>query len=163
MDGRRSILIVEDESDIRSILKEILSDEGFEVCEAKDGQEGLEHLRSRTFDMVISDIRMPKMDGLEFLQHSRGLHLTVPFVFLTAFNDSDNTAEALRLGAFDFIRKPFNHNHVVAVAYRALDAGHRMKLIKQEIAQLDEKSRTVIEKNEKLISLLRVDNNTKRA
>lgn len=101
------ILLVDDEKPVRQFLGQLLEHFGYEVATAADGQEALEKLEEeRPFDLVITDLRMPRLDGLELLKAIRKRPNPPPVVLLTAFADMDTAVEAFQLGAADFINKP---------------------------------------------------------
>ncbi len=100
------ILVVDDEEGVRSFLAESLEMDGHHVEEAANGQEALERLRSRSFDLVLTDLRMPGMDGLELLQKVLAEQPEVEFIVLTAHGNVENAVQAMKLGAFDYIQKP---------------------------------------------------------
>jgi two-component system response regulator FlrC len=100
------ILVVDDEEGVRSFLAESLEIDGHHVEEAANGQEALERLRSRSFDLVLTDLRMPGMDGLELLQKVLAEQPEVEFIVLTAHGNVENAVQAMKLGAFDYIQKP---------------------------------------------------------
>ncbi len=100
------ILVVDDEEGVRSFLAESLEIDGHHVEEAANGQEALERLRARSFDLVLTDLRMPGMDGLELLQKVLAEQPEVEFIVLTAHGNVENAVQAMKLGAFDYIQKP---------------------------------------------------------
>jgi two-component system response regulator FlrC len=100
------ILVVDDEEGVRSFLAESLEIDGHQVEEAANGHEALERLRSRSFDLVLTDLRMPGMDGLELLQKVQAEQPEVEFIVLTAHGNVENAVQAMKLGAFDYIQKP---------------------------------------------------------
>jgi two-component system response regulator AtoC len=102
------ILVVDDEESLRHMLSLFLSKEGFNVWTAPSGQEGLDALKRETFDICVTDIRMPGMDGLAFIQDAQRLGPAAPtFIAMSAYGDKQLAVEALRRGAFDYISKPF--------------------------------------------------------
>lgn len=115
------ILIVDDEKSIRSTLREILEYEKFKVEEAKDGEEGLEMLRNGSYDLVLCDIKMPKMDGLELLQKAMEEGLDSPFIMISAHGTIDSAVEATKKGAFDFLQKPLDLNRLLVTLRNAMD------------------------------------------
>jgi YesN/AraC family two-component response regulator len=112
MSDKNLILVVDDEEDIREILGMQIEELEFEWIGAPNGQEALEILKTEPVDVVISDVTMPKMNGIDFLRNCRLNGYEYPFIVLTG-NGTKNTAmEALRLGAFDFLEKPFDPSHM---------------------------------------------------
>jgi two-component system, NtrC family, nitrogen regulation response regulator NtrX len=115
------ILIVDDEKSIRFTLREILEYEKFKVDEAKDGEEGLEMLKQGSYDLVLCDIKMPKMDGLELLQKAIEEGVESPFIMISAHGTIDSAVEATKKGAFDFLQKPLDLNRLLVTLRNALD------------------------------------------
>lgn len=107
MNGSRTLLIVDDEEGIRDLLLYELRNCGAELLTADTGRSALSLIQSRSPCLVISDINMPEMTGLELLKEVRGQGLHTPFIFLTAFGDKEKAIAAFRLGAVDFIDKPY--------------------------------------------------------
>ena len=97
------ILVIDDEKSIRNTLKEILSYEGYEVTEAQDGSEGIKLVEKEKFDIILSDIKMPKMDGIEVLEKLQELAPETPVVMISGHGNIDTAVEAIRKGAFDAI------------------------------------------------------------
>ena len=118
-----TILIVDDEANLRKTLAEILSARGYSILEADDGASAVELLRTVTPDLIFSDWKMPRMGGEEFLQHLRSQPslASVPVIVVTAYGSSHSAIEAVRLGAYDFVTKPFDLDEIVLTAERALD------------------------------------------
>lgn len=120
------ILVVEDQELVRSFLQAALTKRGFEVAGAVDGLAAAEALESEAYDVVLSDIKMPRMDGIELLRHILGHYPLTPVILLTAFASIENAVEAMRSGAFDYLPKPITDldqfEYVVkrAVAHRSL-------------------------------------------
>ncbi len=121
--SKGSVLIVDDEESIRRFLKGVLQDEGFEVTEAADGEQARRILEKREFNLVISDLKMGRMGGLELLTWLRGTGDQTPFIILTAYGSIPTAVEAMRLGALDFLEKPLPGPQTVrALARKAMDA-----------------------------------------
>jgi two-component system, NtrC family, nitrogen regulation response regulator NtrX len=123
------ILVVDDEADIRGLLKEILTEEGYEVEVAADATEARTARATRTFDLVLLDIWMPDTDGITLLREwsvSDGHHC--PVVMMSGHGTVETAVEATRLGAFDFVEKPLSLTKLLRTVERALDAGHRKRL-----------------------------------
>nr|WP_297308425.1 sigma-54 dependent transcriptional regulator [uncultured Flavobacterium sp.] len=117
------ILIIEDEAAIRRVLSKILSEESddYIVFEAEDGLQGLEKIKSEDFDLVICDIKMPKMDGEEVLQEAKKIKPEIPFVMISGHGDLETAVNTMRLGAFDYISKPPDLNRLLNTVRNALD------------------------------------------
>ncbi|PWJ40855.1 sigma-54-dependent transcriptional regulator [Sediminitomix flava] len=122
------ILIIDDEKSIRYTLREILEFEGYKVEEAKDGEEGLEKLALNDFDICLSDVKMPKMDGLTVLEKAMGLGKNTEFIMISAHANIDMAVEATKKGAYDFIQKPVELNRLLLAVRNALD---KSKLVKK--------------------------------
>jgi len=118
-----SILIIDDEANLRKTLAEILRARGYTIQEADDGASAIELLGTFIPDLIFSDWKMPKVGGQEFLQyiHTQPELAPVPVIVMTAYGSSHSAIEAMRLGAYDFITKPFDLDEIVVTAERALD------------------------------------------
>jgi len=128
------ILIIDDEQTIRNTLREILEYEKYEVEEAKNGEEGLDLLRKKKFDVVLCDIKMPKMDGMEVLDKV----LDVPFIMISAHGTIETAVDATKKGAFDFIQKPPDLNRLLISVRNALDRSdlvQETKVLKKKISR----------------------------
>lgn len=133
---QRKLLIVDDEEGIREIVQDLASEITNNIVTASNGKEALEIVKLGGIDAIISDVSMPVMSGLEFLSSLRELGYETPFVILTGYGDSKCIAEALRLGATDFIDKPFNDEKLLQVLDYSLDLGTVMKQIDLEIQEI---------------------------
>jgi two-component system, NtrC family, nitrogen regulation response regulator NtrX len=115
------ILILDDEKSIRTTLREILEYEKFEVEEAKDGEEGLNMLKTNQFDIVLCDIKMPKMDGIEVLEKAKEQNIDTQFIMISAHGAIETAVDATKKGAFDFIQKPPDLNRLLLTIRNALE------------------------------------------
>ncbi|TRW23257.1 sigma-54-dependent Fis family transcriptional regulator [Flavobacterium zepuense] len=117
------ILIIEDEAAIRRVLGKILSEENdtYKVEEAEDGQMGLEKIKNDDYDLVLCDIKMPKMDGVEVLEAVKKIKPEIPFVMISGHGDLETAINTMRLGAFDYISKPPDLNRLLNTVRNALD------------------------------------------
>ncbi len=115
------ILVVDDEKSIRDALSDILSEEKYEVVSAGDGEEGFSKLMDEKIDLVLCDIQMPKMDGMELLQKVNDEGVDVPFIMISAHGTIDTAVEATKKGAYDFIQKPPDLNRILLTVRHALD------------------------------------------
>jgi len=117
------ILIIEDEAAIRRVLGKILTEESndYEVIEASDGLEGINKIKDEDYDLVLCDIKMPKMDGVEVLEAARKIKPEIPMVMISGHGDLDTAVNTMRLGAFDYISKPPDLNRLLNTVRNALD------------------------------------------
>ena len=117
------ILIIEDEAAIRRVLSKILSEESdsYEVEEAEDGLDGLEKIKKDDFGLILCDIKMPKMDGVEVLEAVKTIKPEIPVVMISGHGDLDTAVNTMRLGAFDYISKPPDLNRLLNTVRNALD------------------------------------------
>ncbi|MFN8243468.1 MAG: sigma-54 dependent transcriptional regulator [Ferruginibacter sp.] len=116
-----TILIIDDEKAIRKTLSEILSYEGYKIEEAGDGEEGLKKFGEKNFDLVLCDIKMPKLDGIEFLEKAKEINADVPVIMISGHGNIDTAVEAVKKGAFDYISKPPDLNRLLITLRNALD------------------------------------------
>ncbi len=116
-----SILIIDDEKSIRASLKDILEYEKYKVEEAENGEEGLEMIKQNNYNIVLCDIKMPKMDGMEVLEKAMELGKDMQFIMISAHGTIETAVEATRMGAFDFIQKPPDLNRLLVTLRNALD------------------------------------------
>ncbi|MES2432045.1 MAG: sigma-54 dependent transcriptional regulator [Bacteroidota bacterium] len=116
-----NILIIDDEKAIRKTLAEILSYEGYKIDEAADGDEGLKKFSSAAYDVVLCDVKMPKMDGIEFLDKARQINPDVPIIIISGHGNIETAVEAVKKGAFDYISKPPDLNRLLITLRNALE------------------------------------------
>ena len=134
------ILIIEDEEPIRRVLVRILTEEDrqYEITEAIDGKKGFDLLQKGTFDLVLCDIKMPNMDGIEVLQKANSKIISTPFIMLTGHGNVETAVEAMKLGAYDFISKPPDLNRLLTSVRHALEnklLRNENKKLKRKVAQ----------------------------
>ncbi|MFN6946200.1 MAG: sigma-54-dependent transcriptional regulator [Cytophagaceae bacterium] len=115
------ILIIDDEKSIRSTLKEILEYEGYKVEEAKDGEEGFSMIKKNDYDVVLCDIKMPNMDGMEVLEKTLELGKDLQFIMISAHGTIETAVDATKKGAYDFLQKPPDLNRLLLTVKNALD------------------------------------------
>jgi DNA-binding NtrC family response regulator len=125
------ILVIDDDRPIRSTLKEILEFEKFEVVDAENGEEGLQEVAKNAFDLILCDIKMPKIDGLEVLQKVQESHPETPVVMISGHGDIETAVAAIKQGAFDFIAKPLDLNRLLVTVRNALDRNELVEETKQ--------------------------------
>ncbi len=118
--SRKSILVVDDEKSQREILEMILSDEGYDVTTASSGEAAMKFVESRRFDLVLTDLKMTGMTGLDLLKQLTDYDKSIIVLLLTAHGTVDSAVDALRLGAFDYLQKPYDREHLLETISRAL-------------------------------------------
>jgi two-component system, NtrC family, nitrogen regulation response regulator NtrX len=132
------ILLIDDERFIRSSLREILEYENYEVVEAQDGAEGLQKIRDEEFDLVLCDIKMPILDGLDVLEQVKQLERVPQFIMISAHGTIETAVEATKKGAFDFIPKPPDLNRLLLTVRNALEKKHLVtetKVLKKKLSK----------------------------
>lgn len=134
------ILIVEDEAAIRRVLVKILSEENdaYQVDEAEDGVAGLEKIKNNDYDLVLCDIKMPKMDGVEVLEEVKKIKPEIPMVMISGHGDMETAIQTMRLGAFDYISKPPDLNRLLNTVRNALDKKQLVvenKILKKKVSK----------------------------
>ena len=116
-----NILIIDDEKAIRKTLSEILSFEGYRIEEAADGEEGLKKFGEKSYDVVLCDIKMPKLDGIEFLEKAKEINPDIPIIMISGHGNIDTAVEAVKKGAFDYISKPPDLNRLLITLRNAAE------------------------------------------
>lgn len=137
----QKILVIDDERAIRNVLKDILSNEGFQVEEAADGEEGWKKFQANQYDLVLCDIKMPKMDGLEFLQQATAAKQDVPIIMISGHGTIETAVDAVKKGAFDYISKPPDLNRLLVTIRNAVDRTvlvAETKTLKRKISRVQE-------------------------
>ncbi len=134
------ILIVEDEAAIRRVLTKILSEENdsYQVEEAEDGVSGYEKIKNNDYDLILCDIKMPKMDGVELLEEVKKIKPEIPMVMISGHGDMETAINAMRLGAFDYISKPPDLNRLLNTVRNALDRKQLVvenKILKKKVSK----------------------------
>lgn len=134
------ILIIEDEASIRRVLVKILSEENenYKVDEAEDGVQGLEKVKNEDYDLILCDIKMPKMDGEEVLQEVKKIKPEIPMVMISGHGDLETAVNTMRLGAFDYISKPPDLNRLLNTVRNALDRKQLVvenKILKKKVSK----------------------------
>jgi two-component system nitrogen regulation response regulator NtrX len=124
------ILIVDDERAIRRALREILEFESFEVDEAEDGAAGLAMLESNEYDIIFSDIKMPKMDGMELLEEAQKRNIDCPIIMISGHGNIETAVDAIKKGAFDFIEKPLDLNRILVTVRNAKEKSNLVETTK---------------------------------
>lgn len=132
------ILIVEDEKSMREVLKILMEGEKYEVVSASDGLEGLSYITNDIFDLVITDIKMPKVGGFELLKKVKEISPDTIVIMITAFGTTEAAIDAMKLGAYDYINKPFKIDEIRLIVEKALEK----KRLSEEVSLLRKKVKT---------------------
>lgn len=135
------ILIIDDEKAIRKTLTEILSFEGYKLDEASDGEEGLKKFRDKTYDLVLCDIKMPKLDGIEFLQKAGEINPDIPIIMISGHGNIETAVEAVKKGAYDYISKPPDLNRLLITIRNAMERNSLVtetKVLKRKVSRVQE-------------------------
>ena len=160
MSNKRSLLIVDDEVALRKLLAELVSTiEGVSVITAENGKQAISIMKNHRFDAILSDIKMPEMDGLEFLKTLRENDNMIPFVILSAFAGRENLVLALRMGAMDFIEKPYKQENVLKIVTKALEVGKELNQLLDDQPDSENNNRKMLAKR----SLIELKLNNKKA
>jgi len=144
--AQKTILVADDDASIRSLLKQLLVDEGFAVQEASTGIEVVEKVKESSPDLVIMDVRMPELDGIEALSRLKGSNPKTAVLIMTAFGSSNAAIRAMELGAFDYITKPFELEKISHSVKRVLDyqdLTQEVEVLRDEISSLVQTERIV--------------------
>jgi two-component system response regulator AtoC len=144
--AQKTLLVADDDASIRSLLKQLLSDEGFNVLEASTGIEVVEKVKEASPDLVIMDVRMPELDGIEALARLKSTNPKTAVLIMTAFGSSNAAIRAMELGAFDYITKPFELDKISHSVKRVLDYQDltaEVEVLRDEISSLVQTERIV--------------------
>jgi len=136
-----SILIIDDEKAIRKTLGEILSYEGYQIDDAENGEEGLKRIKEKNYDVVLCDIKMPKVDGLEFLEKARESNPDLPIIMISGHGTIETAVEAVKKGAFDYVAKPPDLNRLLITIRNAMDKQSLVtetKVLKRKVSKVQE-------------------------
>jgi len=144
--AQKTLLVADDDASIRSLLKQLLSDEGFAVLEASTGTEVVDKVKESSPDLVIMDVRMPELDGIEALSRLKASNPKTAVLIMTAFGSSNAAIRAMELGAFDYITKPFELDKISHAVKRVLDYQNltqEVEVLRDEISSLVQTERIV--------------------
>lgn len=136
-----NILIIDDEKAIRKTLGEILSYEGYKIDEAGDGEEGLKRFREKNYDVVLCDIKMPKIDGIEFLDKANEINPDVPIIMISGHGTIETAVEAVKKGAYDYVSKPPDLNRLLITIRNAMDKTDLVtetKVLRRKVIKVEE-------------------------
>jgi len=117
----KKILVVDDEADMRWILTNVLKKKGYRTITADDGKKAVQKVIENNPDIILLDIRMPEMDGIQVLEKVREINPSVLVIIITAYGDVKNAVQAMKLGAYDYVIKPFDNSDLLLIIERALE------------------------------------------
>lgn len=152
------ILIIEDEKSMREVLRILLEEEAYEVTAASDGMEGIEFIRQNIFDLIITDIKMPKADGFEVLKEAKEISPSTVVIMVTAFGTTESAIDAMKKGAYDYINKPFKIDEIRLIVKKAFEK----KSLSEALSLLREKFQSsfglenIIGKSTKMLELFKL-------
>jgi len=135
--ARETILVVEDEVHMQLLFKKVLEKEDYRVEAASSGEEGLERLDKEWFDLIISDLRLPGMDGLEFIKKAKGLNPNIPCIVLTGYGTIPSAVAAMKEGANEYLTKPINNNEIKLAVEKVLEIGRATREVERLRSQAD--------------------------
>ena len=133
-----SILVIDDKESMRTMLSDVLTDEGYQVDAASGGKEGLDLARVKGYDLAITDMKMPDVDGLEVLSGLKNLDNDMSVIIMTAYGTVETAVAAMKSGAYDFVTKPFDPDHLTVIVERALENRRLLaenSLLREELVQ----------------------------
>jgi DNA-binding NtrC family response regulator len=128
MTVKSTILLVDDDLEFRKAMCRMFEKSGYEITAAADGREALEALEDKGFDLVISDLRMPNLGGLELMSELRRQGVGTPVIFLTAYGEVESYMDLMNLGAFEYVNKPVKSQEILDVARKAIEASGSQSL-----------------------------------
>jgi two-component system response regulator AtoC len=144
LDNKASVLIIDDEENMRHMLSKMLMMDGYEIDTASDGREALSKMEDSDFDFILCDIKMPKMDGMAFLKASQRLSHQATVIMMSAYGTIDLAVEAMQLGAYDFISKPFKSDEVRLAIKKAQERNHLKReniRLKEHLSRIEKRQR----------------------
>lgn len=150
-----NILVVEDKDSMRNMLYDTLTEEGYRVDSANDGRQALDLVENKSYDLVLTDLRMPEVDGLEVLSRVKEVDTDTSVIVMTAYGTIEDAVSAMKCGAYDFLTKPFDTEHLCVLVNRALENRRLVaenSLLRQELLA-DHGIENIIGQNEKMRQL----------
>jgi NADPH-dependent 2,4-dienoyl-CoA reductase/sulfur reductase-like enzyme/CheY-like chemotaxis protein len=135
MAEERRVLVAEDERDLLQGLRKSLSKEGYHVDVAEDGLQAVQRIEGENYDILIADLKMPRMDGMELLRRTRQLSPRTVVIIITGYGTLESSVRAMKLGAFDYIPKPFTNDQLVTVVRKAAEAGRGVSVLERALGE----------------------------
>ena len=157
--SHKNILVVDDEVEMRIALETALKREGHSITLAENGEQALERLNEGAFDLVLTDVKMPKINGIELLKTLKKKSPQTVTIMMTAYGDIDNAVETMKAGAFDYLLKPFSAEILIATVNRAfLDKSstkNELVRLAPEISKIPDLERRIITQNKQMLELIK--------
>ena len=157
--SKKNILVVDDEIEMRIALETTLKREGHSITVAENGKQALEELNEDSFDLVLTDVKMPKMNGVELLKALKKKSPKTVAIMMTAYGDIDNAVETIKTGAFDYLLKPFSAEILVATVNRAFlnknSPENEFILLKPEMTSSSGQERRIVTQNKQMLELIK--------
>ena len=122
MNNKQSLLLVDDDPEFRKAMKKMFEKSGYDVTVAADGQEALVALGEKNFDLIISDLRMPNLNGMELMEELKRRKINLPVIFITAYGEVESYMDLMNLGAFEYINKPVKGQEILGIVRKALES-----------------------------------------
>jgi len=162
--SKGNILVIDDQETMCNLLRDSLSEQGYKITVAQKAKDGLEHVRNSSFNLVITDLKMPEMNGIEIIRRIKKFDIDNMVVVITAYPSFETARQVLRLGAFDYITKPFNLEEIFFIVKRAIEFGHLKAANKKLMKELEEEN-IILEKKveERTKDLKKLYKNTQSA
>lgn len=123
MDRRQAILLIDDDQEYCRTMQKLFERRGYEIFLAADGQEALDIISDQLFDLVLSDLRMPNLDGIELMAEIKRRKISVPVIFVTGYGEVESYMDLMNMGAFDYLNKPIDPKELFRVVETALETG----------------------------------------
>ena len=139
---KKQLLIIDDEQNMRYMLSSLLKKTGYKIDSAADGYEGLHRVRNNHYDFILCDIKMPNMDGMDFLRESKQFTASTTVIMMSAYGTIDTALNAIKMGAYDYISKPFKSDEVYFVLKKAEERENLKKenvYLKKKISNIEER------------------------
>jgi DNA-binding NtrC family response regulator len=157
-DKPEKILVVDDEKNMLTLMTKVLCKEGYELTCVSTGEEALRHLETEWYDLIVSDLKLPGMDGLELLKKVKAIHPAVPYLVLTAFGSVDTAVAAMKEGAHDYLTKPVNIEEIKVVVRRALDLHHLTREVERlrDQVEIEKDFRSIISRSPRMHAIFRL-------
>ncbi len=157
-DQTEKILVVDDEKNMQNLLTKVLVKEGYRLACVSTGEEALRHLETEWYDLILSDLKLPGMDGLELFKKAKAIHPTMPYLVLTAFGSVDTAVAAMKEGAHDYLTKPVNIEEIKVAVRRVLDLHQLTREVERlrDPVEIEKDFRSIISRSPRMHAVFRL-------